>query len=118
MWEFLWRNEVAPADLYGIDPELFSYRLNRPFDQVCSFRAAGASIGLGGCGVCQTTINVSRNDRNVVAAGRHQRGNRRDTCAPSRDISADIRVRHRFQSDDLAILVRRDSHQLDMIPTV
>ena len=71
------RDQVAAADLRGIDPEPAGQHVERPLDQVGGLRAAGAAVGLVRRGVRERAGRVGVRGGDVVGPHDHRPGERR-----------------------------------------
>ena len=88
--ELVRRNQVAAADLRGIDAQPAGQHVERPFDQVGGLRTAGAAVGLVRRGVRECAHRVGVGGGDVVRPHDHRPRERRRGRAGAAEVGARV----------------------------
>ena len=111
-------DEVAAAQGIGRDAELARGGIDRALDQIGSFRAAGAAIGVDRHGIGVDRAQANMRGRNVVDAGRHADAEPGNVGRVAGQIGAHIGDDVELQPEDLAPVVERELGGRDIVAAV
>ena len=116
--ELVGLDEVATANLCGIDAEVVRNRIHQPLDPVRCLGATRAAIGVGRRRVGKDLTNRDRDVLNVVTARHHKERQVRDGRRQELVVGPVVLDRIELERKDLAVLVDASLVVLDLVATV
>src|SRR5213596_726085 len=101
-------DEIAPPNLYGVEPHLARGFLHQPLHEIVRLRPAGPAVGAGGHAVGQHRLDAVIHGGNVVDSRLYLRAQRERNDRRGADRQrADVAEHFHAQSEDAAVAVER-----------
>src|SRR5256884_504778 len=106
--EILRPDEIAPPDLYGVEPHLARGFLHQPLHEIVRLRPACPAVGAGRHAVSQHRLDAIIHGGNVVDSRLYLRAQRERNDRRGADRQrADVAERFHAHSDDAAVAIER-----------